>query len=388
MTQQLPPSFCPMPWINLSTDVNGSLRPCCIFAQPSTSNEYQLPFMKEGNLDVLWNDVRVQQLRQAFLDGKKPTECRGCWDQEQAGIESLRVSNLKDLPADKAYPLITDIGPTKLDLKLNNVCNLKCRICGPQASSSYLKEHNERYNMIYGDSQYWLSNKILGTDNELVFKKWAKNLTHVEITGGEPMASPENIKILDLLIHAGNAENINIMLNTNGTLYNTALINRLLRFKKVILCISIDDIGDRLEYERYPTKWNDIQVNIKKYQALKLNNANLDISLCPTVSILNVYYLTEFLEWADPLNMYMFFNLLHYPASHCIKNLPGPLKTIVLERMKDERLASVAAFLQLKGDDTPLSSFINKNNELDAWRNQSFEKTFGLWGKIITEYNE
>ena len=388
MTQQLPSTFCPMPWINLSTDVNGSLRPCCIFAQPSPSNEYQLPFMKEGRLDILWNDERVQTLRQAFLDGKQPKECRGCWDQEKAGIESMRLANLKNLPADKEYPLVTNIGPNKLDLKLNNVCNLKCRICGPQASSTYLKEHNERYNMIYGDSQYWLSNKILGTENELVFKKWASNLTHIEITGGEPMASPENIKILDLLIQAGRAHEINIMLNTNGTLYNTALINRLVKFKKVILCISVDDIGERLEYERFPASWQDIQENINRYKALAERYKNIDLSLCPTVSILNVYYLTEYLEWATHLKIFVFFNLLHYPSSHCIKNLPAPLKAIVLERMKDTKLQSTAAFMQIEGDGTPLSSFISKNNELDAWRNQSFEKTFGDWGKIIMEYHE
>jgi radical SAM protein with 4Fe4S-binding SPASM domain len=81
MSDNLPASFCVLPWVNLSTDVNGSLRPCCKFAQPNPSNEYQLPNMKEGRLDDLWNDQRFQNLRQAFLDGKKPNECRSCWDE-------------------------------------------------------------------------------------------------------------------------------------------------------------------------------------------------------------------------------------------------------------------------------------------------------------------
>ena len=87
----LPDTFCALPWINLSTDVNGSLRPCCKFAQPEPTNEYQLPNMKQGTLDVLWNDVRFQNLRQAFLDGKKPKECQSCWDEEAAGLKSFRV---------------------------------------------------------------------------------------------------------------------------------------------------------------------------------------------------------------------------------------------------------------------------------------------------------
>ena len=70
----LPSSFCVMPWVNMSTDVNGSLRPCCKFAQPNIANEYQLPNMKDGRIDVLWNDQGFQKLRQAFLDGKKPKD--------------------------------------------------------------------------------------------------------------------------------------------------------------------------------------------------------------------------------------------------------------------------------------------------------------------------
>ena len=60
----LPKSFCTLPWVNLSTDVNGSLRPCCKFAQPNPENEFQLPNMKNGRLDQLWNHSEFQRLRQ------------------------------------------------------------------------------------------------------------------------------------------------------------------------------------------------------------------------------------------------------------------------------------------------------------------------------------
>jgi radical SAM protein with 4Fe4S-binding SPASM domain len=388
----LPDTFCTLPWVNLSTDVNGSLRPCCKFAQPNAANEYQLPNMKEGDLDILWNDQRFQNLRQAFLDGKKPKECQSCWDEEAAGIPSFRVQWAKDkkINTDSIdFAPIATQGPRAMDLKLNNVCNLKCRICGPQASSTFLKEYQEQYNIKIEDGSYWLSNKILGTANEEVIKQWANDLIHLEITGGEPMASPENIKVLELLINSGKASSISILLNTNGTLYNKKFLDLLIKFKEITLCISVDDLGKRLEYERYPTEWTTVQDNIKKFIELKSKNSNVFLTLCPTVSVFNVYYLTEYLQWAKSMDMFTYFNILHYPPSHCIKNLPDTLKSIVSSRLSEPEFNVVKNFLHLASDDQFLiKEFISKNNELDLFRKQQFKITFGEWGQMITDYQD
>jgi radical SAM protein with 4Fe4S-binding SPASM domain len=380
-------TFCVMPWVNLSTDVNGSLRPCCKFAQPDPRNEYQLPNMKEGSLDVLWNDERFQNLRQAFLDGKKPKECQSCWDEEAAGVQSFRVQFAEHKKIDLTKIEFTPIaknGPRALDLKLNNVCNLKCRICGAQASSTFLKEYQERFNIKVEDGAYWLSNKILGTQNESVIAEWAKDLVHLEVTGGEPMASPENIKVLELLISAGKSKEITILLNTNGTLYNKRFIDLLLQFKTVTLCISIDDIHERLEYERYPTEWNVIQDNLQKFLKLREENRNLFLTLCPTVSNFNVYYLNEYVAWAKQLNIHTYYNILHYSPSHSIKNLPDHLKNIVAERLTLPEFTEVKRFLLLDRDnDNLIQEFIKTTVELDEYRKQSFEQTFGEWGKLV-----
>jgi radical SAM protein with 4Fe4S-binding SPASM domain len=387
-----PDTFCTLPWVNLSTDVNGSLRPCCKFAQPEASNEYQLPNMKEGTLDALWNDQRFQTLRQAFLDGKKPKECQSCWDEEAAGMPSFRVQWAKDKKINTNDVIFTPIatqGPRAMDLKLNNVCNLKCRICGPQASSTFLKEYQERFNIKIEDGSYWLSNKILGTANEAVILQWAQDLIHLEVTGGEPMASPENIKVLELLINSGRAEHISILLNTNGTLYNKKFLDLLVKFKEITLCISVDDLGERLEYERYPTEWNTVQDNIKKFIELKKQHSNLFLTLCPTVSVFNVYYLPEYLQWSQSMNMFTYFNILHYPPSHSIKNLPDNLKEIVSSRLNEPEFNIVKNFLHLTADDQHLiKEFINKNTELDNFREQQFKITFGQWGQMIMDYKD
>lgn len=383
-------NFCPLPWINLSTDVNGSLRPCCKFAQPDVSNEYQLPNMKDGSLDLLWNDIRFQNLRQAFIDGKRPRECQSCWDEESAGVKSFRVQFAENKNIDLSkinFKPYADGGPRALDLKLNNVCNLKCRICGAQASSTFLKEYQERFGVKIEDGAYWLSNKILGTQNEPVITKWAEDIVHLEVTGGEPMASPENIKILELLIKSGRAKAITILLNTNGTLYNKKFIDLLIEFKRVTLCVSIDDLYERLEYERYPTKWKIIEANLKKFIKLQKEHTNLSVVLCPTVSNFNVYYLPEYREWANNLQIYTYYNILHYSPSYSIKNLPDTIKSIVAERLSVREFAEVKRFLLLDNEgDHLIHDFIKTTSDLDKYRNQSFEQIFGDWGKLVMEY--
>ena len=67
-------NFCYAPFISISTDVNGSIRPCCRYAQPDKQREYKMPNMKDGRIDKLFNGKEFQMLRQAFRDGKQPVE--------------------------------------------------------------------------------------------------------------------------------------------------------------------------------------------------------------------------------------------------------------------------------------------------------------------------
>ena len=201
------------------------------------------------------------------------------------------------------------------------------------------------------------------------------------------MASPENIKILDLLIKSGKAKNISVLLNTNGTLYNKKFLDNILQFKEITLCLSVDDLGPRLEYERYPTEWDVIQENITKFLELKKDNKNLFLTLCPTVSTFNIYYMTEYLEWAKSMDIFTYYNILHYPPSHSIKNLPDKLKEIVSARLTHTDFDIVKNFLHLaREDDRLINRFIEKNEELDKFRQQDFKTTFGEWGQLIMEY--
>ena len=390
-----PDSFCVMPWVNLSTDVNGSLRPCCKFAQPSPNNEYQLPFMYEDRIDILWNDDRYQKLRQAFLDGKRIKECHQCWEEEAAGIVSMRKSHNRKYRIDtmEFLPFVHQ-GPVSYDLKLSNVCNLKCRICGPMASSTLFKEHKDRYgiqivedksNWLY-KSEYWLENKFFDTHNESVFIEWLKQAQHIEITGGEPMSSPENIKLLKTLNELDLLKNITFLMNTNSTILNEKVLQYITKFKYAQIFLSIDDIKERYEYQRYPANFEEVEENIKRYKDLQEQNKNIKVTIFTTVSNYNIFYLEEIYKWASQTNLHFMFNILHYSSFNCIKNLPNNTKNKLIEKYKRSEIPGIKEiinFLNQPGKNE-LNEFLTETKEVDKIRKQDFTKTFNEWYNFLT----
>lgn len=389
-------TFCVLPWINLSTDVNGSIRPCCKFAQPHSDNEYQMPNMKETNLANLWNDEKIKRLRQAFIDGKRPKECQSCWNEEAAGIPSFRKEfvRLKNITIsdelDFSSSSVTQ-SPITIDLKLNNVCNLKCRICGPQASSTFNKEFKQTYNVSLADSSYWMANKIIGTENELIFKYWLNNIKHLEITGGEPFASVENIEILQLCVDNKVSDKISLVINTNGTYYRENFISLLDNFKQVTLILSIDDIFERFEYQRYPASWDTIHQNLYQFINLSKKNSNIKLGISCTVSSFNVFYLDEFLSWYSYYidDIFLLFNILHYPLHQSIKYLPDDVKHLLIEKFKnDKRLESILNFLSpgFTEDDLKFIKFLSEVERLDIVRQQKFDDVFQDWGNILRRF--
>src|SRR4051812_2511989 len=164
----LPASICPVPWINLSLDVDGTSRPCCKFDHASDRSPYQLANLKDGTLQEVWNSEGMVKLRRDFRDGIKPDECATCWREEDAGTKSYRQTFQDGRTAAAInFDDLTPPAPVTLDVKLTNVCNLKCRICGPVASSLWLKEEIAHpsgeggfHTYVLENRSYFLSNKI------------------------------------------------------------------------------------------------------------------------------------------------------------------------------------------------------------------------------------
>lgn len=378
--------FCALPWINLSIDVNGSLRPCCRYLQPNVQTEYKLPFIHQGNKDLAehYNSDQWKKLRRAFINGEQPHECSLCWNDEQGGIKSYRETFVESKQIDTSkvnFTMDTVSSPLVLDLKLNNVCNLKCRICGPQASSTYAKEYKLLWNKELPELEYWTHDKITNTQHEQVISDWANKLQHIEMTGGEPMTSPENVKILQLIATKSSLSDKTMLINTNVTHWNQQLINYLTQFKKATICLSVDDLYERQEYHRYPSKWDIIEKNVDKFIDLRNNYPNIEVILFCTISNFNVFYIPEYDQWAKNKNLFVHYNILHTNEKYCIRNLPMIVKVQVKEKLLD--FANITSFMMLSEQNDHYQKFIDEIEILDNYRNQDFISTFPKWSEVL-----
>lgn len=377
--------FCPLPWINLSIDVNGSLRPCCRYLQPNAQIDYKLPYIyNQGNLDKHYNSSAWKRLRRAFINGEQPPECTMCWNDEQGGVKSYRETFVESKNIDISHVDFTSdtvSAPITLDFKLNNVCNLKCRICGAQASSTYAKEYQILWNIELPDLNYWTHDKIVNTPNEDVIAKWAHNIQHIEMTGGEPMTSPENTKILNILSDVTNLSDKTMLINTNVTHWNQQLITYLTKFKKATICLSIDDLYERQEYHRYPSEWSVIEKNVDKFIELKNSYSNIEVILFCTVSNFNVYYLPEYAAWAESKNLFVHYNILHTSEKYSIRNLPLLVKSRLQNRL--ESFPKILNFMMLPQQHGQWEKFLEEVEMLDNYRNQNFSETFPKWSEVL-----
>jgi MoaA/NifB/PqqE/SkfB family radical SAM enzyme len=134
--------FCVLPWVSLETSPIGTVRPCCLAEHEITDNAGEKFNLNTATFSAIQNSHDMRKLRQAFIDGDEPETCRKCWNEERAGRTSKRMHTLDRLK--HVIPLqdwTIDAKPIMfLDLKLGNICNLKCRICGSWSSSTFATE--------------------------------------------------------------------------------------------------------------------------------------------------------------------------------------------------------------------------------------------------------
>lgn len=372
--------FCVIPWISITSDNKGLVRPCCKFAEKDKQDEYQTPSLKDHSYADIWNGPEFQKIRQAFLDGKEIPECSSCWNEEVAGHTSYRQTYNKQYGHIANTESIIAEAPKVIDLKLSNVCNFKCRMCDYTHSSLILKEDKKYRGYEVGDEKYYLSNKILETENQETFlDEWLPHMLRIEFTGGEPFVSPEAKKLIQIISETEYAKQISICIITNGSTINKKILDQLSKFKVVMLGLSIDDIGSRAEYQRNGTVWSDIEKNIKTFSQYKNFSQNIHC----TVNNYSVYGLKDLLKFGKENNIKVVLNILHGPERLSVKHLSPSSKKFIENRIGDEpELKSVVKYMYSSDEDLT-QDFIYETEWIDTIRKENFKDVFPEWSKVI-----
>jgi MoaA/NifB/PqqE/SkfB family radical SAM enzyme len=244
----------------------------------------------------------------------------------------------------------TDAKPLMfLDLKLGNICNLKCRICGSWSSSTFATEElqslspgedrksNYHYQMLRAGA--WpRENPIFWKEIDQVVDQ----IQYIEFTGGEPFMIKEHFDLLRKLVDRGLAHNIELHYNTNGTQWPQGAEDIWRNFQHVEIAFSIDDVEQRFEYQRTGADWNNVNYNLQLFQEMRARNSNISLQVCCTVNIFNVLYLPMVAQWIEPQGFdFVYWNMLHDAPQHCIANLPESVKNKIAEHLKQSQFSEV-----------------------------------------------
>jgi hypothetical protein len=353
-------------------------------------NKYDL---NTATLKEIYNSKYMQGLRQQFRAGEKPATCNRCWDEESAGRTSKRMHTqvrLKEL-----YPQVdfANDQPDQLwfiDLKLGNICNLKCRICGSWSSSKWAEEelaYSEKADKKQHIAYTWLKQGAWPRKSEVFWdnlKTLLPNIKYMEFTGGEPWMIQEHFELLKFAVDQGYGKNIDIHYNTNATQPATELVPLLSHLGRVDIAFSIDNVGPRFEYERYGADWAQANKIIDSVHGLKLTYPNITTQLCFTINVQNVYYLDELLAWADRKGFGdIYFNMMHSPDHMSVQHMTPAAQELVLDKLKttfwttahyQQEINSLINFIE-QGPGSDGSEFLFKMKRTDQYREQNFADT-------------
>ena len=382
--------ICMLPWISIETSPIGTARPCCLAKDEITKTDGSKYSLRKNTLEEIYHSDYMQDLRKDFLAGNKPATCQRCWDEEAAGRTSKRINSRIRL---KEYYNSIDFQNTNpnqlwfIDLKLGNICNLKCRICGSWSSSKWAKEEidyvpelkNRKEHLAYKFLQdgTWPRETEVFWDN---LKTLLPNIKYFEFTGGEPFLIEQHFDLLRSAVEQDHAKNIEIHYNTNGTVFPEQA-ELWANFKHVEIAFSIDNLGTRFEYERYGADWIEVQKNIAKFTAMRSNK--ISTQLCTTMNIQNVYYLPELCDWISTQTFdHVYFNMLHDPWHMCISRMTPEAQELVIDRLTTHEFNSkyraeiirIVQFIK-NGEGSDGQEFLRKMQTTDEYREQSFLDT-------------
>jgi hypothetical protein len=379
--------------------MSGMVSPCNLtnyWLQDKEGKNFRLI---DDSIDDIWFSEHRKKLIEAHDNNIQHSACQVCWNDESAGIESTRQKfnkQLKDIATLEEQPRIMIVKP-------GNLCNVACRSCNADTSSAWYKDS---YNLHPQNKTYkeWLKfygpHKKTYNDNqslEKIFDKWQKNIIFWDLYGGEPLLIPLTYRILSSAIESGTAGDKSIGIHTNGTIYNSKLVDILKNFKKVNFGYSIDAIGNKNDYIRKNSRWEEIIKNLENYIADFSKHSNITITVRCSPTPWNVYYLDEIYDYFNKKNIKISFrNIVNDRPYNDISYLPIVVKNKIIDKLLSysttdtnyqKSISNVIKWLKFspRYHEKLQNAFIVFNNKLDTIRKESFKDIFPEFDNLLKE---
>lgn len=315
MSFELSKTFCVMPWVGISGDMDGKFRLCCFDNVSREENTFWT--IADRKIEQHWNQEALREIRIKMLKWEKVNHCRTCYKREKlTGLSERQKSNNKYRQyITSIYSSTNKSGHTispilYLDIRFSNICNLSCRMCYSASSSGRIE-----LDRLLGKSEFLRIYSWFWKESD-IFNSWffLSNLKEIYIAWWEPLLDKDQFNFIQSLTDRWLASKIKLTYNTNLTVLPERLFSLLQNFKEVHIIVSCDGYKESYEYIRIGASWNIFLQNLIQLKNFFIKNPALRYS----ISINTVLQRDNIL---DIPKLYIFFKKLW--------NIPITINTLV-----------------------------------------------------------
>lgn len=407
--------ICALGWNHLHVTIEGRVAPCCVYTA-YTDVAATLYNLKTHTLAEAINSPGLNDMRRSMLEGKPHELCSVCNYNLSNGIRSPR-DKYNEMYLEQTKHLIEktnldgsinveDYKPIYVDLRVSNLCNIKCRMCSIQASSAWYNETVE-FNKLTNAGPVYYDKKFENHDGISQVSYLLDNVEHMYWAGGEPLILDAHYKILQYLIDNNKAKNVSLVYSTNLTVSKykgRSIIDYWKHFKHVFIVGSVDGLDNVYEYIRTGAEWETAKTVFNEFK--NSGYKHIVINPCFTVSMLNILYITDLLkwcfenEWIPPDNPEVAINFVDYPPEMSIKYVPTDIKKLVndkfnslfnwlCERNNPRPIESISTILKYINGSETSQSLINDHLQKLHKRLDVYDITGNLnWKSSLPELSE
>ena len=350
--------FCNTPWYEAHIYWDGSLGICCHESRKLSAD----PKYNIRNITLIewFNSQPVRQFRKDILGNDHIDICSRCYHEEKLGGTSRRhranqksviftkqafTESFSQSPGYEHFISsentdgVTKTFPIDLHIDLGNYCNLACKMCWSGASST-IAVQNVKWGI---DDRKYLSNDW--TRDESVWNRFLNELLEIpklknlHFMGGETLLTKKLEELLDFFIMH---ERFDLCFSfvTNGTTYNQSVIDKLKKFTRVGIEVSVETATEHNDYIRQGTNTQIVLDNIKKYKN-SCDKSSVSITVRPTIGLLSIGYYWTLLEYCLENKLLVKSLLLTDPDFLSADILPEKIKQeyiskyfLLLEKLK------------------------------------------------------
>lgn len=370
-----------MPFVTLAVNPNNWLSRCMM------SNKNMGPIERDA-----WSNQNFQTLRTNMLAGIwDQNGCHSCWFKERNGQKSRRQ---RWREREEQYMGAVDVYKNNLDIhrnvikhlymNFNNICNFKCRMCGPHYSNAWIPDHNKikatnkfKGKIVNNGDTDQNQKQQIDVDKFLQeFGPELGELNGIWITGGEPFMDDSVFDFFDKLKKYCDPAQLKVLITTNASKLDVHKLEQLNGFKRLQIHVSIDATGDLYPYMRgYNYSWSEADAKVKElYDNQK--KYNYILSLNGTYQIYNMLNLEQFYNWC-----------LQYVDIDYIEHrvLTGP-KQLQARHASDEIKTQALVQLNKLQQRFPNHQYFDDiHKELTANAIVEWRSTFEQWNETLDE---